>query len=84
MDSDSLSTLRSTAATLGSAGRSSGLAALLPSLSCPGFALTDTLAPNHLSLCYGHHPGAAPAVAQNPDVHLVEPATVAPVPLHVG
>ncbi len=38
------------------------------------------------SLCDGHpgHPGAAPAVAPHPDVHLVEPAAVALVPLRVG
>jgi hypothetical protein len=78
------STLMSSAATLGSAGRSSGLAASLPSLCCPGPALADTLPPDPLSLCDGHHPGAAPAVAPHPDVHLVEPAAVAPVPLRVG
>ena len=73
------------AATLGSANRSrSGLAVLLPSLSCPDPAFADTLAPDPLSLCYGHHPGVAPAVAPHPDVHLVEPAAVAPVPLRVG
>ncbi len=68
----------------GSAGRSSGLAASLPSLSCPGPALADTLAPNPLSLCDIHHPGVAPAVAPHPDIHLVEPAAVAPVPSRVG
>ena len=47
-------------------------------------ALADTLAPDPLSLCYGHHPGVAPAVAPHPDVHLVEPAAVSPVPLRVG
>jgi hypothetical protein len=73
------------AVTLGSSGSSSsGLAASLPSLSCPGPALADTLAPDPLSLCDGNHPGAAPAVAPHPDVHLVEPATVVPVPLRVG
>ena len=73
------------AATLGSADRSrSGLAVLLPSLSCPDPALADTLAPDALSLCYGHHPGVAPAVAPHPDVHLVQPAAVVPVPLRVG
>ncbi len=56
-----------------------------PGLSCPGPALPDTLAPDHLSLCDGHHQGAAPAVAQHPDFfHLVDPAAVAPVPLRVG
>jgi hypothetical protein len=80
------STLMSSAATLGSAGRSSGLAASLPSLCCPGPALrlADTLAPDPLSLCYEHHPGAAPAITPHPDVHLVEPAAVAQVPLRVG
>ena len=73
------------AVTLGSADRSrSGLAASLPSLSCPDPALADTLAPDPLSLCYGHHPGVAPAVAPHPDVHLVQSAAVAPVPLRVG
>ena len=75
------------AATLGSADCSrSCLAVSLPSLSCPDPALADTLAPapDPLSLCYGHHPGVAPAVAPHPDVHLVEPAAVAPVPLRVG
>ncbi len=47
-------------------------------------AFADTLASDPLSLCYGHHPGVAPAVAPHPDVHLVEPAAVAPVPLRVG
>jgi hypothetical protein len=65
------STLMRSAATLGSAGRSRSLAVSLPSLCCPGPALADTLAPDPLSLCYGHHPGAAPAVAPHPDVHLV-------------
>ena len=78
------STLMRSAVTLGSAGRSSGLAASLPSLCCPGPALADALAPDPLSLCDGHHPGAAPAVAPHPDVHLVEPAAVSPVPLRVG
>ncbi len=65
---------------------SSGLASSLPSLCCPGPALADTLAPDPLSFCDGHHLGAAPAVAPHPDVHLVEPgpAAVAPVPLRVG
>jgi hypothetical protein len=77
-------TLMHSATTLGSAGRSSCLADLLPSLCCPGPALADALAPDPLSLCCGHHPGAAPAVAPHSDVHLVEPAAVAPVPLRVG
>ncbi len=72
------------AAILGSPGRSSGLAASLPSLSCPGPDLPDTLAPDPLSLCDGRHQGVAPAVAPHPDVHLVEPAAVAPAPLRVG
>ncbi len=72
-------------ATLGSADRSrSGLAVSLPSLSCPDLALADTLAPDPLSLCYGHYLGVAPALAPHPDVHLVEPAAVAPVLLRVG
>ncbi len=70
--------------TLGSSSSSSGLAASLPSLCCPGPALADALAPDPLSLCDGHHPGAAPAVVPDPDVHLVEPAATAPVPLRVG
>ncbi len=68
------STLMSSAAALGSAGRSSDLAASLP----------DTLVPDPLSLGDVHHPGAAPAVAPHPDVHLVEPAALAPIPLRVG
>ncbi len=72
------------AATLGNACRSSGLAASLHSLSCPDPALADTLAPDPLSLCNGHYPGVAPAVEPHPDVYLVEPAAVAPVPLRVG
>ncbi len=54
------------------------LAVSLPGLSCPDPALADTLVPDLLSLCDGHHLGAAPAVAPHPDVHLVEPAAVAP------
>ncbi len=67
-----------------SACSSSGLTTSLPSLSCPDPALADTLAPDPLSLCNGHHPGAAPAVAPHPDVHLVKPDAVALVPLRVG
>ena len=78
------STLMRSASTLGSAGSSRCLTASLPSLCCPGPALADAHAPDPLSLCDGHHPGAAPAVAPHPDVHLVEPAAVAPVPLRVG
>ena len=75
--------LCSTAA-LGSPCRCSGLTATLPRLCRPDTALADTLAPDPLRLSDGHHPGAAPAVAPHPDVHLVEPAAVAPVPLRVG
>ncbi len=80
------STLMLSATTLGSAGSSRCLATSLPSLCCPGPALADALAPDplRLSLCDGHHPGAAPAIAPHPDVHLVEPAAVAPIPLRVG
>jgi hypothetical protein len=72
----------SSTATLGSSGIL--VAVSLPSLSCPDPALADTLAPDPLSLCNGHHPGATPAVAPQPDFHLIEPAAVAPVPLRVG
>jgi hypothetical protein len=58
----------------------SGLAATLPHLCRPGPALAEPLGPNPISLGDRHHP----AVAPHPDVHLVEPATFAPVPLHVG
>jgi hypothetical protein len=54
------------------------------SLSCPAPALADTLVPDPLGLCDGHHPKAPPAVAPHPDVPLIEPAAVAPVPLRVG
>ncbi len=69
-----------------SAAPTAATAALLslPSLSCLDPALADTLAPDPLGLCYGHHPGVAPAVVPHPDVHLVEPAAVAPVLLRVG
>ncbi len=50
----------------------------LPRLGCPAPALAETLAPDPLRLGDGHHPGAAPAVAPHPDVHLVEPAAIAP------
>ncbi len=53
------------------------------SLPCLGPALADTLAPDPLRLCNRGHPGAAPTVAPHPDVHLVEPAAVAQVPLRV-
>ncbi len=73
------------AAALGSLRCGSGLAATLPRLCRPDPALAqDTLAPYPLSLRDRHHAGAAPAVAPHPDVHLVEPVAVAPVPLGVG
>ena len=62
----------------------SGLAATLPRLCRPGPALAEPLGPDPLRIGDRHHPGAAPAVAPHPDVHLVEPAAVAPVPLRVG
>ena len=71
-------------AALSSPCRSSGLTATLPRLCRPHPALADTLPPDPLRLCDEHHPGAAPAVAPHPDVHLIEPASVAPVPLSVG
>ena len=82
MTSDSLCS----AAALCSPARSSGLTATLPRLCRPDPALadSDTLPPDPLRLSDGPHPGAAPAVAPHPDVHLVEPAAVAPVPLRVG
>ncbi len=54
-------------------------AAPLPRLSRPNPALADTLAPDAFSLLDGYRPGAAPAVAQRPTVHLVESAAVAPI-----
>ncbi len=71
------------AAAFGSPCCGSGLAATLPHLCRPVPALAETLAPHPLSLG-DRHAGAAPAVAPHPDVHLVEPAAVAPVPLRVG
>ncbi len=62
----------------------SGLAVTLPRLCRPGSALAEPFGPDPLRLCDRHHPGAAPAAAPHPDVHLVEPADVAPVPLRVG
>jgi hypothetical protein len=59
----------------------SGLAATLPHLCRPGPALAEQLGPDPLRLGDRHQPGAAPTV---PDVHLVEPAAVAPIPLRVG
>ncbi len=55
-----------------------------PSICRPDPALPDTLAPDPARLFDSHHLRAAPAVASHPDVHLVEPAAVAPVPLRVG
>ena len=75
------------AVALGSACRWSGLTATLPrpAWTChPDPDLTDTLLPDPLHLSDGHHPGAASAVAPHPDVDLIEPAAVAPVPLRVG
>ena len=68
----------------GSPRSSSSLAATLPRLCRPEPALAETLAPHPPSLGDRHHAGAAPAVAPHPDVYLVEPAAVAPVPLRVG
>ncbi len=48
----------------------------LPRLSCSDPALPDTLTPDFFSLCDGHHPGATPAVAPHPNVHLIESAAV--------
>jgi hypothetical protein len=59
----------------------SGHAATLPCLCRPGPALAEPLGPDPLRLGDRHHPWAAPAVAPHPDVHLVEPAAVASVPL---
>ncbi len=53
------------------------------SLRPPG-ACSRWDSPYSLSLGDRHHAGAAPAVAPHPDVHHVEPAAVAPVPLRVG
>jgi hypothetical protein len=72
------------ATTLGSPRCGSCLAATLPRLCSPEPALAETLAPQPLSLGDRHHAGAAPAVAPHPDVHLVEPAAVAPLQLRVG
>ena len=69
---------------LGRPAGGSGLTATLPRLCRSDPALADTLLPDPLCLSDGHHPGAAPAVAPHPDVDLVEPAAVAPVPLRVG
>jgi hypothetical protein len=72
------------AAAFGSPSCGSCLAAMLPCLCSPEPALAETLAPHPLSLGDRHHAGAAPAVAPHPDVHLIEPAAIAPVLLHVG
>ena len=72
------------AVALGSPRCGSGLTATLPRLCRPEPALAETLAPYPLSLGDRHHAGATPAVAPHPDIHLVEPAAVAPVPLRVG
>ena len=72
------------AVALGSPHCGSGLTATLPRLCRPEPALAETLAPHPLSLRDRHHSGATPAVAPHPDVHLVKPAAVAPVPLRVG
>ena len=72
------------AASLCSLTRCSGLTATLPRLCRPDPALADTLPPDPLHLNDGKHPGAAPAVAPHPDVHVIEPAAVAPVPLRVS
>ncbi len=61
-----------------------GFAATLPRLCRPGPAIAEPLGPDPLHLGDRHHPGSAPAVSPHPDVHLVEPAAVAPVPLRVG
>ncbi len=76
------STLMRSAATRCSAGRNCGLAASLPSLCCPGPALADTLilSASAMDTIWGR----APAVEPHPDVHLIEPAAVSPVPLRVG
>ena len=57
----------------------SGPAATLPRLCRPGPALAEPLGPDPLRLGDRHHPGAP-----HPDVQLVEPAAVAPVPQRVG
>ena len=72
------------AVALGSPRCGSGLTATLPRLCRPEPALAETLAPYPLSLGDRHHAGATPAVAPHPDIYLVEPAAVAPVPLRVG
>jgi hypothetical protein len=62
----------------------SGLAATLPRFCRPGPAFAEPLGPDPLRFGDRHHPGAASAVAPHPDLHLVEPAAVAPIPLRVG
>ncbi len=80
------SSIRSGSAAALCAPRGSGLVTTLPRLCRPDPALTDseTLTPDPLRLSDIHHPGTAPAVAPHPDVHLVEPASVAPVELRIG
>jgi hypothetical protein len=77
------STSLSFTATLCSTSSSCCLAVLLPGLSCPDPVLADTLVPDPLSLGDEHHQGAALAIAPHPDVHLAEPAAVAPIQLCV-
>jgi hypothetical protein len=74
------------ATSLGSPNCGRCLAVTLPRLCRPEPTFAETLAPYPLSLRDRHHhdAGAAPAVAPHPDVHLVEPAAVAPVQLRVG
>ncbi len=62
----------------------SGLTVTLPRLCCPDLALAEPLSPVPLRLGDRHHPGAASAIVPHPDLHLVEPAAVSPVPLRVG
>jgi hypothetical protein len=50
----------------------------------PGPALAEPLGPDPSASAIDTIRGAAPAVAPHPDVHLIEPAAVAPVPLRVG
>jgi hypothetical protein len=44
----------------------------------------EPLGPDPLHLGDRQHPGVAPAVAPDPEVHLVNPVAVAPAPLRVG
>ncbi len=54
----------------------------MPPHLCSPHALAETLAPDSLSLCYGHYL-VAPAVTPHPDDHLIMPDAVAQVPLPV-